>query len=314
MIVVAGEALIDFTPAVCGADRGYVPHPGGSSYNVAIGLGRLGVDTAFLGRISTDVFGRLLHEHLADNAVATDLTVRGEELTCLAFVHLGGGEPEYSFHSERTADRMLVASELPELPDAAGILHLGSISLVLEPGASAYEHLGRRESGRRLLSLDPNVRPSLIADREVYRRRLEDWVARVDLVKVSEADLAWLHPELPVEGAAERWLARGPALVVVTRGERGAVAFRADGTLLVPPVAVEVADTVGAGDAFTAGLLAGLERERVDRSAALRELPGDRLEVLLRAASLIAARTCGRAGADPPRAAEVADDLHRIGW
>jgi fructokinase len=308
MIVVAGEALIDLTPAVSGAQQCFVAHPGGSSYNVAIGLGRLGRPTAFLGRISTDAFGRLLHEHLVANDVATDLTLRGDEPSCLAFVHLGDGEPVYSFHAEGTADRMLTPGELPDLPETAGILHVGSISLLLEPGASAYEDLGRRESGRRLLSLDPNVRPGLIADAAVYRRRLDDWVARVDVVKVSAEDLDWLAPGQPAATVAARWLGLGAALVVVTRGPDGADAYRSSGTVGVAASQVTVVDTVGAGDAFTAGLLAGLDHDGVVDRAGLHAITDDRLVEMLAAAAVIAGDTCTRAGADPPWAAGLPTD------
>jgi fructokinase len=163
MILVAGEALIDMTPARCGESIGYLPHPGGSPYNVAVGIGRLEVPVAFLGRLSTDAFGRLLRGHLEASRVSLRYLVDAEEATTLAFVHTGEGEPEYSFYSERTADRMLLPEHLPAIPVGAA-LHFRSISLVLEPGASTLEGLMRRESRRRLLSLDPNVRPSLITE------------------------------------------------------------------------------------------------------------------------------------------------------
>jgi fructokinase len=305
MIVVAGEALIDMTPATCGERQGYVPNPGGSSYNVAIALARLGCRVAFLGRISRDAFGRRLHDHLVDNAVGVGLTVRGDEPTPVAFVHLGAGEPEYTFHVQGTADRLLSTSDLTELPEEATLLHFGSISLVLEPGASSYEDLARRESGRRLLTLDPNVRPSLIPDLAAYRRRLGDWIARVDLVKVSEADLDWLAPGVARSEVAGQWLERGAAMVVVTRGEHGATAFGRGWTVTADPVAVDVADTVGAGDAFTAAVLAELDRRRVTTRTVLADLGPRDAESMLGFAVEVAARTCARTGADPPHAQEL---------
>jgi fructokinase len=268
MILVAGEALIDMTPARCGESIGYLPHPGGSPYNVAVGVGRLEVPVAFLGRLSTDAFGHLRRDHLETSQVSLRYLVDAEEATTLAFVHMGQGEPEYSFYSERTADRMLLPEHLPAIP-AGAALHFGSISLLLEPGASTLEGLSR-ESRRRLLSLDPNVRPSLITDRDAYLRRLEGWVSLTDLIKVSKADLAWLYPHQPPEAVASRWRRLGPALVLVTLGKDGslAVGTTAQARAATPPV--EVVDTVGAGDAFTSAALAHLPVKTPSTETALR--------------------------------------------
>jgi fructokinase len=304
VILVAGEALVDLTPARCGESMGYLPHPGGSPYNVAIGLGRLDVPVAFLGRLSSDAFGRLLREHLQASGVSLAYLVDAAEAATLAFVHLGGAEPEYSFYTEGTASRMLLPEHLPMIPDGAA-LHFGSFSLALEPGASTLEGLMRRESGRRLLSLDPNVRPSLVTDRDAYLRRLEGWVSLVDLVKVSQADLAWLYPRQPAEAVASRWLELGPALVVVTLGSDGSMALGASTRAAAAAPRVAVVDTVGAGDAFTAAALTYLHlQDALDRSS-LEALDAARLEVLLTFANAVAAQTCTRAGADPPRKDEV---------
>jgi fructokinase len=299
VILVAGEALVDMTPHRCGEGIGYLPRPGGSPYNVAIGLGRLEVPVAFLGRLSTDAFGRLLRGHLEASRVSLAYVVDAAEATTLAFVHLEGAEPEYSFYTEGTADRMLLPAHLPAIP-AGAALHFGSLSLLLEPGASTLEGLMRRESRRRLLSLDPNVRPSLIADREAYVRRLEGWVGLVDLVKVSRADLAWLYPGEPAEAVAARWLGLGPAAVLVTLGRDGSLAVATSGRASAVSPRVEVVDTVGAGDAFTAATLASLhELDALDRSG-LEALGAAPLKDLLAQANGIAARTCTRPGADPP--------------
>ena len=163
-VVVAGDALIDLTPTT--TVRGhlaYEPHPGGSCLNVAVGLGRLGVPTAFLARLSTDAFGQMLRTQLADSGVQPTYFVDTDDLTTLAAVHLrGGGHPTYSFHAQRAADRGLLPQHLRPLPGGAA-LHVGSIALMLEPVASTLEVLLRREAGRRVVSLDPNVRPGLIA-------------------------------------------------------------------------------------------------------------------------------------------------------
>ncbi len=307
MIVICGEALVDFTPARCGDAEGYLPRPGGSPYNVAIGLARLEVPAAFLGRISHDAFGRRLRGHLAASGVDLRYLRAGREPTTLAFVHAaGGGEPEFSFYGEGAADRHLLPEHLPPAfpPDVAA-LHFGSLSLVLEPGASTLCSLLHREHGGRLISLDPNIRPGLIPDPAAHRRRLLELIARADVVKVSRADLTWLCSGEAAEHAAMRWKAMGPALVVVTLGPEGALALGAAGTIRVPGASVDVVDTVGAGDAFTAGLLAWLHhRGRLTRDG-LRRLSPDDLAAALRYANRVAAMTCTRAGADPPRRKEV---------
>ena len=301
MILVAGEALVDLTPARCGDGAGYLPRPGGSPYNVAVGLGRLDVPVGFLGRLSTDTFGRLLREHLQASQVSLTYVLDADEATTLAFVHLSDDEePEYAFYTKGTAGRVLLPEHLPAIPEGAAI-HFGSFSLALEPGASTLEGLMRRESRRRLLSLDPNVRPGLVSDRDAYLRRLEGLVRLVDLVKVSRADLAWLYPREAAEAVASRWLGLGPALVVVTLGKDGSAGFGAAvrASAATPPVTV--VDTVGAGDAFTSAALAYLHRHDTLNRRGLEALGAAELEALLEFANGIAAETCTHPGADPPR-------------
>jgi fructokinase len=301
VIVVTGEALVDLTPARCAEGAGYLPHPGGSPYNVAVGLGRLEVPVGFLGRLSTDSFGRLLRERLQDSQVSLDYVIDAEDATTLAFVHLRDDEePEYAFYTEGTAGRVLLPEHVPAIPERAAV-HFGSFSLALEPGASTLEGLMRRESRRRLLSLDPNVRPGLISDRDAYLRRLEGLVNLADLIKVSRADLAWLYPGQEPEEVAARWLGLGPALVVVTMGKDGSTGFGAAlrASAATPPVTV--VDTVGAGDAFTSAALAFLHRHGVLDRRGLETLDAAELEALLAFANGIAADTCTRPGADPPR-------------
>jgi fructokinase len=301
VILVAGEALVDLTPAACGDGSGYRPHPGGSPYNVAIGLGRLDVPVAFLGRLSTDSFGRLLRDHLVDSQVSLDYVVDAEDATTLAFVHLREDEePEYAFYTEGTAGRVLLPEHLPVIPEGAA-MHFGSISLALEPGATTLEGLMRRESRRRLLSLDPNVRPGLIPDPGAFLRRLEGLIGLMDLVKVSRADLAWLYPGQDPEAAASRWLGSGPALVLVTHGKDGSTALGAAARAVAAIPPVQVVDTVGAGDAFMSAALAFLHRRGALERRGLEALDAAVLEALLAFANGIAADTCIRSGADPPR-------------
>ncbi len=307
MILVCGEALIDLVPASNGDDLAYVARAGGSSFNVAMGLGRLGTPVGFLGRISTDRFGRMLRGRLEADGVDCTLVEDGDEPTTLAVVQIeAGSEPAYAFYGEGTADRMFGVDRPPvELPDEVGALHLGSISMVREPGASAFETVMRREHGRRVLTLDPNVRPSLVGERTAYLERLEGWVSLADVVKVSRADLDWLYPGTEPDASAAAWLERGPGLVVVTKGHHGVLGMTARDRVEVAGTPVVVSDTVGAGDAFTSGLLARLHATgRLERTG-IREIPADALRDCLAFANRAAAITCTRAGAQPPTLAEM---------
>lgn len=304
MILCCGEALIDFVPLEGGG--GYQPCPGGSIYNIAVGLGRLGAPVGFLGGVSTDFFGDLLVDYLVENGVRTDFILRADGPTTLAFVSLPDGrhtEPRYVFYANQTVDRSLALSDLPaQLPEQVQALHFGSISLMLEPGASTLEALMQRESGRRILSLDPNIRPSLIPDREAYRRRFEGWLRRMDIVRLSLADLEWLYPEGDAQAIIQRWLGWGPSLCLLTLGAQGASGYTAAGTeASVPSPQITVADTVGAGDTFLAATLAWLhEQGRLAERQALRALEPAQLGACLEYAARAAAINCSRKGANPP--------------
>jgi len=310
VVVVCGEGLIDMVPVQCGAGQGYVPRPGGSPFNVAIGLARLDVPVAFLGRFSRDQFGHRLVQHLRDNGVQLRYLRYGPERSTLAFVHHEPGqEAQYVFYAENSAELNLRPADLPDrFEDDVRAVHFGSISLMVEPSVSTLEECMRREHGARLVSLDPNVRPQLIPDPDGYRRRLEGWVGLSDLVKVSRADLDWLYPEVAVDHVARRWRELGAGVVVVTLGVDGAVAFGPSATATRPAPPVHVVDTIGAGDAFTAGALAWLHRVSLLDRTGLRRITADELSALLSYANQVSALTCTRAGADPPHAGEL-DDL-----
>ncbi|MEV3991719.1 carbohydrate kinase [Streptomyces sp. NPDC049837] len=296
MIVAAGESLIDLVPDAppgTGPLSALVPRRGGGPYNTAVALGRLGAEAAFCSRVSTDAFGEALLEGLRAADVATGLVQRGPEPTTLAVASVGAdGSAGYSFYAEGTADRLF---ELPgPLPEAVRAIAFGTCSLVLEPGASAYEALLRREAERGVLTLlDPNVRPGLIPDADAYRARFVGWLPYVSLLKLSEEDARWLG------GSPEEWLAKGPSAVVLTRGGNGLTVFTGDLTVSVPGAPVTVADTIGAGDTVNAALLHGLG----DRPLSALDAPAwaDLLSFAARAAAI----TCSRPGAEPPYAAEL---------
>lgn len=312
MILCCGESLIDFVPLEGG--QGYRPFPGGSIYNIAVALGRLQAPVGFLGRISTDFFGDLLADYLVKNGVKLDFTQRADGPTTLAFVSLPGQseEPRYVFYAAEAVDRSLQVADLPaQLPADIQALHFGSISLVLEPGASTLETLMRRESRqtgvgeavrRPTLSLDPNVRPSLIADRDAFRGRFESWVRLVDIVRLSDADLEWLYPGADSDQMMRTWLGWGPVMCLLTRGARGASGYTAAGvTAWADAPVVDVADTVGAGDTFFAAALAWLHRQNLlGNRPALRDLSQAQLGACLAYAVRAAAINCSRPGANPP--------------
>jgi len=306
MIVVCGEALIDLVPTD-GADS-YRARPGGSPTNVAVGRGRLGVDVRRVTRLAEDHFGRLLRDHLDGSHVDLRWAVPAQEPSTLAVVSLdAAGLAEYAFYVRGAADGGWTPRDLPAvLPDGA-VLHVsGSLALGLASMGDTFEALLEREHGRRVVTLDPNVRPPIDGDDGALRARLDGWLGLVDLVKVSADDLAWLAPDEPVASVAARWLDRGPSLVVVTLGPDGALAVGRAGSVELPGVAVTVADTVGAGDAFTSGLLAALDTAgRLSHDGLVTIGPGELTDALT-FAQRIATITCTRVGADPPWRHELA--------
>ncbi|MBY8885409.1 carbohydrate kinase [Streptomyces sp. PTM05] len=309
-IAVCGEALVDLVEREPGVFRAL---PGGSPANVAVGLSRLDVPAELLARLSADGFGALLRGHLEDNGVGLHGAVDATQPTTLAVVSTDPhGVASYDFRYEGTADWQWRAGELSRTPPPGIVaVHTGSLALTVEPGASVLtDWLGTvRDWGTATISLDPNIRPGFDSGPAAALRRVEEQVGLADVVKVSEEDLAWLLPGVDPADVARRWRALGPALVVVTLGGSGCLAVGPDDALVRrPAVRATVADTVGAGDAFTAGLLAGLHRAGLlgaRDSGALGTLGPDLLTGLLDEAGLVAALTCERAGADPPTRAEV---------
>lgn len=304
VLAVIGEALIDLVPS---PDGSTIARSGGSPLNVAVGLARLQQPTAFLGRFGADGYGAQLRAHAAVSGVNLDHAIAAAEPSTVARVELDdGGVAHYEFTVEGTADFAWTDAEL-QIPSSARIVHFGSLTSWLPPGAAV---LNRRiaalhGSGQRLISYDPNVRPLLQPDVAVARRQVEASVRHAHVVKASDADVQYLYGDEPIERVAQRWQSSGPNLVVITCGPDGALAF-ADGTLLArPSPAIELVDTVGAGDAFTSGLLDALVRCGCSRPEALLELTGAALAAILDHAALVAAITCSRAGADPPTLAEL---------
>ncbi len=305
MILCCGEALIDMLPRTSTAgEPAFSPYSGGAVFNTAIALGRLGAPAGFLSGLSTDLFGQQLMADLAASNVDTSLAVRSDRHTTLAFVKLTDGKAEYAFFDEGTAGRMLAEADLPDIPASVTALHFGAISLIPEPCGSAYESLMRRVAGGPIVSFDPNIRPNFIPDRERHLARMRRMLGMSDIVKVSDEDLAWFG-EGDFDTVAPRWLSQEPKLVVMTRGGEGAVALAACGRVEVPAIRVTVADTVGAGDTFNAGLLDSLNRKGLLTRDGLMRLTAAELADALAWAVRAAAVTVSRPGANPPWAHEM---------
>ena len=291
MFVVLGEALVDI-------DADGTARPGGSPYNVALGLARLEQPVALGGRLSGDEYGRLLRAHALASGVDLSWCPDAAEPTTTARVHLADGVAEYEFGIDGTADFAWTEAELARLPDAAAV-HFGSLASWLPPSDSliAERVRGYRAAGA-LISYDPNVRPGLQPDPARARQQVEAAIGLAHLVKASSDDLAYLYPFDSADDVAGRWLAAGPDLVVVTGGPAGSVGYTRTARVHRPSRPVKVVDTVGAGDAFMSGLLDAL-------SDPLAALTPAALAAALDHAGLVSALTCARAGADPPRRAEL---------
>jgi fructokinase len=317
MILVCGEALVDVfvgdpgSPAATALPAEIVA--GGSPFNVALGLARLGAPAAFLGGLSSDRFGELLRGILSREGVDLTLAPVKTNPTTMSIVARGAdGHPRYAFYGADAADRVFAKADLPGgLGDDVRCITMGSYTLAVEPVGEAYLALAEREAGRRVISIDPNLRPSIVGDLDRWTARFDRFATTASIVKASDEDIAIAYGgRLGVGEAAVRWQAAGAGLVVVTRGAQGAIAFpRAGEPLEVPGRRVAVVDTVGAGDTFHAALLANLDATGSLTPDRLAALSRDRLGEALTYAAAAAAITCSRRGADLPRAAEVAAAL-----
>jgi fructokinase len=295
-ILVAGEALYDLWVDARDDVHG---RAGGGPFNTARTIARLKQPVAYLGRLSTDRFGTTLERMLADDGVHLDAVVRTDDPTTLALADIDPqGVARFSFYDKGTsAPGLTREAALAALPRDVGLLHVGTLGLALEPMAAACEAVVNEVSDDAMVVVDPNIRPFIIADRASYISRLDRVLAQSHVVKVSEEDIAWLDPDRrPVDGA-RALLERGPDVVLLTLGPEGAVAMTAGGEISVPVPPASVVDTIGAGDAF-GGAFVAWWRARSLGQADLSDL--SRVGEATRFATLVAARTCERAGASPP--------------
>lgn len=307
MVCVIGEALIDLVmdPATAASPepKAYLAHPGGSPFNVAIGLARLGRPAQLLARLSGDAFGRQLRAHAEANSVDLSYAVEAAEASTVAVVSLDAERNAgYDFYQAGAADWQWNAAELDRMPADTSWIHTGSLASWTEPGATviADQLRRRRKQHPVVISYDPNIRPALLPDHQAALDQVEAMVALADVVKASAEDLGWLYPGQGADEVLRRWQRLGASVVVMTDGGRGARFLTGDEIGAVPARPVQVVDTVGAGDAFMAGLINGL------LAADYPHIKEAAVPAAVAEAILVAALTCARAGANPPTAAELA--------
>ncbi|MGO1315575.1 MAG: carbohydrate kinase family protein [Cellulomonadaceae bacterium] len=305
--LVVGESLIDI---VHRADGTIDEHPGGSPANVAITLGRLGRPIRLLTWMGVDAYGRLIQRWLSGSNVDLIGASTGAAHTSLATARLDvTGAATYEFDLEwRLPDT-------PPIPESTLVVHTGSIAATLPPGADHVLELVTRARPTASVTYDPNVRPAIVGPPAAARERVEAMVALSDVVKVSDEDLAWLYPGIEARSSAAAWHKRTGAPVIMTRGEQGAVAWTASGVIEVLAPVTQVADTVGAGDSFMGALIDGLwtaDLLGAARRADLRAIDTPTLARILERCVRVAAITVSRAGANPPRAAEL-EELEALG-
>ena len=292
-IWVCGEVLIDLIP---GADGVRIPHVGGGPANTAKALARLGHDVQFIDGISTDEYGVAARKELLDDEVKLDLALTSDKPTCLAIISLdANGGASYEFKIEGTAT---FDFDLKWLPDPSRykpqVLHIGTLVTVIQPGADVLYDWAMQVAEFAPIVFDPNIRPSVMGDHDLYEAAVEKWAALSSVIKVSDDDMVWLYPGQKYEDVAQRWLSDGAALVVVTRGSNGIIGFTADGAVEVDGAKITVADTVGAGDTVGAIIVEAMIEKGI------LALTGDVLKATLHRAAVAAGITCSRKGAQPP--------------
>jgi fructokinase len=297
-IWVCGEVLIDLLPG----DPERIAVVGGGPANTAKALARLGHDVHFIDGISTDNYGASAREELLADGVKLDLALTSDKPTCLAIVSVapnGGATYEFKIDGTATFD-----FSLDWLPDPSrykpSVLHIGTLVTIIEPGATVLYDWALQVAEFAPIVFDPNIRPSVMGDRDLYEASVEKWAAISSVIKVSDDDLEWLFPGQSVESIAQRWVKDGAALVVVTRGANGLIGFTESGSEEVPGVKVVVEDTVGAGDTVGAIIVEAMVEDGI------LSLQGAGLKAALSRAAQAAAITCSRKGAQPPYAHEIA--------
>ena len=294
---VAGEVLIDLIPD--GSER--KPIVGGGPANTAKALSKLGIDTQFIDGISSDDYGQMAKGELISAGVKLDYVKYSDKPTCLAIVSLSdSGSASYEFVIENTATFDFTSDWLPNPQSGRpSLLHIGTLATAIEPGAAVLFEWAQSVAKVAPVVFDPNIRPAVISDRDLYVKQVELWVSISSAIKVSDEDIRWLYPSLEIEQVVDNWLAKGPSLIVLTYSDKGLAGYRVGEKVSVDAVKVVVADTVGAGDTVGAILVEAILKD------GLKSLSGLRLEMMLKRAAKAAAITVSRSGANPPTLKEI---------
>ncbi len=296
---VCGEVLIDILPT------GTVV--GGGPANTAKALARLGYGVQFIAGISTDAYGQIARAELTQDGVGLELAHASDKPTCTATVLLSdSGVASYKFLIDGTATFDFDSAWLPD-PEKfrPSVLYIGTLATIIQPGAAQLFDWALKVNEFAPIIFDPNVRSSVLGDREKYCAVIEKWAAISSVIKVSDDDLSWLYPDETFSEVANRWIAGGSALVVLTRGVHGLIGFTENGYEEVAGVDVKVVDTVGAGDTVGAIIVEGVIKDSV------AGMHGVVLSETLHRAAVAAAITCSRSGAQPPRSHELMEALRK---
>ena len=292
-----GEVLIDILPTG--------PVVGGGPANTAKALARLGHDVEFIDGISTDAYGVSARKELERDGVGLTLSLVSDKPTCTATVTLdSAGSASYQFLIDGTATFDFNDSWLPD-PERLkpSVLHIGTLVTIVEPASSTLYQWAIKCAEFAPIVFDPNVRSSVVGDREKYRSAVEQWAVISSVIKLSDDDISWLYPDESMDQVAKRWIAAGSSLVVVTRGAQGIIGYTEHGYEEVESAKVTVVDTVGAGDTVGAILVEGIIKHSVNG------LQGQVLSAVLHRAAIAAGITVSRAGAQPPRLHELVEAL-----
>ena len=292
---VAGEALVDVLPGP--TPDLLTPVPGGGPANTALALARLGVPVEFVGGLSQDSFGTNMAKQFQRDGVGLRHAVFNNLPTCLAMVSLDEkGTASYHFHIRGTATFEFDFQKLPIAPKP-DVLHIGTLITLVEPTATA--HFEWAKALQVPVVFDPNIRPSVEPDRELYRSTVERWIDVATVIKVSDDDVKWLYPDQDPIVKAKSWISPSRPLVILTRGSEGLIGITENEVIEVPGISIDVIDTVGAGDTVGAVIVESLTKHSI------KDLHGELLTEILNRAVKAAAITCSRAGAQPPFANEL---------
>lgn len=307
MIISCGEALLDFF-RISGEPEGnlFKTMIGGSPLNVAVGVSRLGHTSAFLGKISRDMFGEEIAAFIKKENISSRYVASTDLPSTLSFVDNTGGSPQYAFFGEGAADRSILPEDLPNDFDAdVKCLHFGSYSIVVSPTCKSFYDLICREAALRTISLDVNVRLTVVPELDSWRNTVNQLLPFLDLIKASTEDVGLLYPDHSPDQVARRWLENGAIAAIITDGSNGSRVYLNGDSAHIAAVATRMVDTVGAGDTFQSGLLTKLDELGVLEKQKLKQATLEDFKSAMHFGAAAAAITCSRQGADLPFRSEV---------